>query len=189
MVRIGINGTGRIGRSLLRLAVESTDLAVVAVNDVVDIGTLQRLLRRDSTFGRFPADIHIVDDDMLMVGDHKVAVSAHREPGLIPWSEHGVDVVVESTGRFRTRELAQAHLERAASHPDHPARRFRTGSRVEDQPRLGVLRIRRRLEVQPFDPRVLVVSGEDEIIQLRSPHEPLVVHAGRVDQVTQHLFR
>jgi glyceraldehyde 3-phosphate dehydrogenase len=114
MVRIGINGTGRIGRSLLRLAVESTDLAVVAVNDVVDIGTLQRLLRRDSTFGRFPADIHIVDDDMLMVGDHKVAVSAHREPGLIPWSEHGVDVVVESTGRFRTRELAQAHLDAGA---------------------------------------------------------------------------
>ena len=114
MVRIGINETGRIGRSLLRLAVESTDLAVVAVNDVVDIGTLQRLLRRDSTFGRFPADVHIIDDGMLMVGDHKVAVSAHREPGLIPWSEHGVDVVVESTGRFRTRDLAQAHLDAGA---------------------------------------------------------------------------
>lgn len=114
MVRIGINGTGRIGRALIRLAMESPDLEIAAVNDLIDIAALERLLRRDSTFGRFPAEIHIAGDGVLMVGDQKVAVTAHREPGLIPWSDHGVDVVIESTGRFRTRDLAQAHLEAGA---------------------------------------------------------------------------
>jgi glyceraldehyde 3-phosphate dehydrogenase len=114
MVRIGINGMGRIGRALLRLAAESPDLEVAAVNDVIEIGALERLLRRDSTYGRFPVDVRIAGDGVLVVGDQKVAVTAHREPGLIPWSDHGVDVVIESTGRFRTRELAQAHLETGA---------------------------------------------------------------------------
>jgi glyceraldehyde 3-phosphate dehydrogenase len=114
MVRIGINGTGRIGRALLRLAVDSPDLEVAAVNDLIDIRALERLLRRDSTFGPFPAEVRVAGDGTLVVGDHKVAVTAHREPGLVPWSDHGVDVVIESTGRFRTRESAQAHLDAGA---------------------------------------------------------------------------
>ena len=114
MVRIGINGTGRVGRAFLRLAATSPDLEVVAVNDLVDIRALALLIRRDSTFGRFPADVSVVGDDALVIGDQKIVVTAHREPGLIPWAEHGVDVVVESTGRFRTRDLAQGHLDAGA---------------------------------------------------------------------------
>jgi len=114
MVRIGINGMGRIGRAFLRLAVQSPDLEVVAVNDLLDISALARLVRRDSTFGRFPVDVEIAADDLLLVGGQKVAVKAHREPGQIPWVAYGVDVVIEATGRFRTRDLAQGHLDAGA---------------------------------------------------------------------------
>ncbi|GAA3825514.1 type I glyceraldehyde-3-phosphate dehydrogenase [Nocardioides panacisoli] len=114
MVRIGINGMGRVGRALLRLADQSTDLEVVGVNDLVDVRSLARLVRRDSTFGRFPSSVEAVGDDTLVVGGRKIAVTAHREPGLIPWAELDVDVVVEATGRFRTRELAQGHLDAGA---------------------------------------------------------------------------
>jgi glyceraldehyde 3-phosphate dehydrogenase len=109
MTRVGINGMGRIGRAFLRLAEEDPDLEVVAVNDVADPGTIARLLRRDSTFGRFATDVGL-DQDVLLVGGRKVAVSSVREPSELPWAEHDVDVVVESTGKFRTREAAAGHL-------------------------------------------------------------------------------
>jgi len=114
MVRIGINGMGRVGRSFLRLAAHCPELEVAAVNDVADIHTLQRLLRRDSTFGAFPGDVAVAADDVLLVQGVKVAVSRKAEPSLIPWAEHGVDYVVESSGRFRTREQAQGHLDGGA---------------------------------------------------------------------------
>lgn len=114
MTRVGINGMGRVGRAFLRLAEERADLEVVAINDVADIATLARLLRRDSTFGPFPADIQ-VSGDFLLVGGRKVAVSALREPGQLPWQEHGVEVVIESTGKFRSRETAAGHLDAGAS--------------------------------------------------------------------------
>ena len=114
MVRIGINGMGRVGRAVLRLAAQSPDLEVVAVNDLVDIRALALLVRRDSTYGRFPGEVTVDGDDVLVVGDRKIAVSAHPEPGLIPWAEHGADVVVEATGRFRTRDLAQHHVDAGA---------------------------------------------------------------------------
>lgn len=110
VVRIGINGAGRIGRAFLRLAVQDPVLEVVAVNDVIDITTLRHLLRRDSTFGRFPTDVEVAGDDVLLIGGREVAVTRSAEPGQIDWASHGVDVVLESTGRFRTRELAQGHL-------------------------------------------------------------------------------
>ncbi len=109
MTRVGINGMGRIGRAFLRLAEENEDLEVVAVNDVADPATIARLLRRDSTFGRFATDVQL-DGDVLLVGDRKVAVTSIREPSELPWAEHSVDVVVESTGKFRTREAAAGHL-------------------------------------------------------------------------------
>jgi glyceraldehyde 3-phosphate dehydrogenase len=114
MVRVGINGMGRVGRAFLRLAVETPDLEVVAVNDLVDTQALDRLIRRDTTFGRFPADVRVAGDDFLLVGDKKVRVTAQREPQAIPWADYDVDVVVEATGRFRTRELAQGHLDAGA---------------------------------------------------------------------------
>ncbi len=108
-IRVGINGLGRVGRSYLRRAAQTEDLEVVAVNDVADAVTLQNLLRRDSTFGRFAGEI-VADGDVLLVDGRKIAVSAVREPAELPWAQHDVDVVVECTGKFRTREAAAAHL-------------------------------------------------------------------------------
>ena len=117
-VRIGINGLGRVGRAFLRRTVLSdtlgADLEVVAVNDVADIHTLRNLLRRDSTFGRLEAEVE-VDADFLVVGGRKLSVSSCREPAELPWAALGVDVVVECTGRFRTRAAAAAHLDAGAS--------------------------------------------------------------------------
>ncbi len=108
-IRVAINGLGRVGRSYLRRAAQVEGLEVVAVNDVADVTTLQNLLRRDSTFGRFDGEI-VADGDVLLVNGHKIAVSSERVPAQLPWAEHDVDVVVECTGRFRTREAAAGHL-------------------------------------------------------------------------------
>jgi glyceraldehyde 3-phosphate dehydrogenase len=113
-IRVGINGMGRIGRAYLRYAAGSDDLEVVAVNDITDIETIARLLRRDSTFGPFAHDV-AVSEGTLLVDGHKIAVTAEREPRDIPWAENAVDVVVECTGRFRTRETAAGHLQGGAA--------------------------------------------------------------------------
>jgi glyceraldehyde 3-phosphate dehydrogenase len=113
-IRVGINGMGRVGRAYLRYASGTDDLEVVAVNDVADATMIARLLRRDSTFGRFDKDV-VVSQDMLLVDGNKVAVSALRDPRELPWGEHAVDVVVECTGKFRKREQAAGHLQAGAS--------------------------------------------------------------------------
>jgi glyceraldehyde 3-phosphate dehydrogenase len=113
-VRVGINGFGRIGRSVLRAAHErGADVEVVAVNDLVDRTTLAHLLRYDSVFGRFPADV-VASDGAIEVGGRRVRTLAETDPGKLPWEELEVDVVIESTGRFRTREAAAKHLEAGA---------------------------------------------------------------------------
>jgi glyceraldehyde 3-phosphate dehydrogenase len=108
-VRVGINGMGRIGRAFLRQTVDHPVLEVVAVNDVIPTATLARLLRRDSTWGPFGRAVD-GDEDVLVVGDRKVAVSSMSHPELAPWRAHGVDLVIEATGRFRTREAGASHL-------------------------------------------------------------------------------
>jgi glyceraldehyde 3-phosphate dehydrogenase len=108
-IRVGINGMGRIGREYLRYATTTTDLEVVAVNDIADAATIARLLRYDSTFGPFGKDVD-VSAEALVVDGRKIAVSAVREPSGLDWSAYGVQVVIESTGKFRTRESAAAHL-------------------------------------------------------------------------------
>jgi len=113
-VRVGINGFGRIGRGVLRSAFErESDLEVVAVNDLADTSTLASLLARDSVYGRFPAPVRAADG-AITVGEREVRVLAAQEPGELPWAELGVDVVIESTGRFRTRAAAAAHLDAGA---------------------------------------------------------------------------
>ena len=112
-IRVGINGLGRIGRALLRRAAEGDDLEVVAVNDIADVDSLRRLLRRDSTYGPFAESVE-VDGGDLVIGGRRVAVSAGREPGDLPWGQHDVAVVVECTGKFRTRESAAEHLRAGA---------------------------------------------------------------------------
>jgi glyceraldehyde 3-phosphate dehydrogenase len=114
--KIGINGFGRIGRDYLRYVLGSTetDLEVVAINDVADSATLARLLRFDSTFGPLRRDVEDLGDAIAVDG-HKIAVSSERDPAHLAWRQHGVDIVIESTGKFRTRDAAAAHLSAGAS--------------------------------------------------------------------------
>ena len=108
-IRIAINGFGRIGRDYLRASMHTEDVEVVAINDVTDTVSLARLLRHDSTFGPLDRDVEALDDTLIVDG-RKIAVTAIREPAELPWRDHGVDIVIESTGKFRTREAAGAHL-------------------------------------------------------------------------------
>jgi glyceraldehyde 3-phosphate dehydrogenase len=109
MTRVAINGFGRIGRAYLRSVLDIDDVDVVAVNDVTDTATLARLLRYDSTFGPIGRDV-TDHGDAIAVGGAKIAVTAERDPAKLPWKELEVDVVIESTGKFPTREAAAAHL-------------------------------------------------------------------------------
>ena len=111
-MRIAVNGFGRVGRVFTRIALER-GLEVVAVNDVTDAATLAYLLAHDSTYGRLRGQVEH-SDDALIVDGRKIAVFAQRDPARLPWSQLGVDVVIESTGKFRTGPLAAAHLEAGA---------------------------------------------------------------------------
>ncbi|MGA3148152.1 MAG: type I glyceraldehyde-3-phosphate dehydrogenase [Acidimicrobiales bacterium] len=114
-VRIGINGFGRIGRNFLRAARSmGADLEVVAVNDLTSADTLAHLLRYDSTHGRFGGPVEVVDGSIVL-DTGPIAVLAERDPKALPWDELGVDVVIESTGLFTTRDSAGAHLEAGAT--------------------------------------------------------------------------
>ena len=114
-VRVAINGFGRVGRAALRAAHENgADIEFVAINDLAEGAQLAHLLRRDSVYGRFPGDVELVDD-VLMVDGHELPVLHLGEPARLPWAELDVDVVLECTGRFRTRDAAAAHLEAGAS--------------------------------------------------------------------------
>jgi glyceraldehyde 3-phosphate dehydrogenase len=109
-VRVGINGFGRIGRGVFRAAKQSgADIEWVAVNDLMDPATMAHLLRYDSLFGRYPGTVE-VDGDTLVVDGQAIKVLAERDPGALPWGELGVDVVIESTGLFTSRDAAAKHL-------------------------------------------------------------------------------
>jgi glyceraldehyde 3-phosphate dehydrogenase (phosphorylating) len=112
--RVAINGFGRIGRALVRSALErGADLDIVAVNDVTDPETLAQLLARDSVYGRFPEAV-VASGDTLHIGDRTIRALSEADPAALPWADLDIDVVVESTGRFEKREQAQAHLEAGA---------------------------------------------------------------------------
>ncbi|HEY1277837.1 MAG TPA: type I glyceraldehyde-3-phosphate dehydrogenase [Thermoleophilaceae bacterium] len=113
-VKVAINGFGRIGRGFLRSAHErEADIEIVALNDVADAGTLAALLRHDSVYGRFPGSVESGDGTIAIDGD-EIRVLSESEPASLPWREFDVDVVVECTGRFRTRSEAAQHLEAGA---------------------------------------------------------------------------
>jgi glyceraldehyde 3-phosphate dehydrogenase len=110
--RIGINGFGRIGRQVLKAVNEGgfSDLfEIVAVNDLTSPDTLAHLLKYDSTYGRYDAEIEVVDGG-IRVNDQTVKVFAEKDPASLPWEAEGVDLVVESTGRFTDAEKARAHI-------------------------------------------------------------------------------
>jgi len=113
--RVGINGFGRIGRQSLKAMLERhpNDLEVVAVNDLTDTQTNAHLLKYDSTYGRFPGEVEATADSLIVNG-HTVKVISQRNPAEIPWSDLGVDIVIESTGLFTDASKAAAHLQGGA---------------------------------------------------------------------------
>lgn len=115
-IRIGINGYGRIGRNVLRALYEGDkrkDIQIVAVNDLGDSKTNAHLTRRDTAHGPFPGTV-VVDGDSMIVNGDRIRVLAQRDPSKLPWGELGVDLVLESTGFFASKEKASAHLKGGA---------------------------------------------------------------------------
>ena len=112
-MRVAINGFGRIGRSVFRILNTRDDVDVVAINDIFDKEALVYLLKYDTVMGRFPDNVNL-DGDILMTSQQKVKLIGERVPADLPWDSMGVDVVVESTGIFRTRKQLDAHLSAGA---------------------------------------------------------------------------
>ncbi len=111
-VKIAINGYGRIGRNVLRALYEGgrrSELQIVALNDLGDVNTNAHLTRYDSAHGPFSFDVQVGDDELIVDGD-PIRVCAERDPSKLPWKELGVDIVLESTGFFASKEKASAHL-------------------------------------------------------------------------------
>jgi len=111
--RVAINGFGRIGRNAFKVAFERKDIEIVAINDLTDTKMLAHLLKYDSNYGQFPHKVDF-DDKHVIVDDQKIPVFGERDPKDLPWGEHEVDVVIESTGFFVKSEAAKAHIEAGA---------------------------------------------------------------------------
>ena len=113
-IKVGINGFGRIGRNVLRAAVQNfADIEIVAINDLLEPDYLAYMLRYDSVHGRFKGDVAI-ENGQLVVNGQKIRLTAERDPANLKWGEVGADVVIESTGLFLTKETAQKHLDAGA---------------------------------------------------------------------------
>ncbi len=113
-IRIGINGFGRIGRLVFRIACGRDDIEVVGINDLIDVDYIAYMLRYDSTHGRFAGEVAVADG-ALVVNGRRVRISAERDPAALRWGDVGADVVLESTGLFLTDERARAHINAGAS--------------------------------------------------------------------------
>lgn len=112
-VKVGINGFGRIGRNIFRLALNNKNVEIVAINDLTDADMLAHLLKYDSIHGTLDADIEVTKEG-IVVNDKLIRVSSEAEPENIPWKFAGVDIVIESTGRFINRKDSQKHLDAGA---------------------------------------------------------------------------
>ena len=112
-MRVAVNGFGRIGRSVFRVLNNHKEIDVVAINDIFDKGALVYLLKYDTVMGRFPGNVSL-EGDVLIAGHQRVKLLAERIPEQLPWSEMGVDIVVESTGIFRKRTQLEDHLSAGA---------------------------------------------------------------------------
>ena len=109
MIRVGINGFGRIGRLVFRVAAEKSNIQVVGINDLVDVEYMAYMLKYDSTHGKFNGTVE-VKDGKLVVNGNEIRVTSERNPADLKWSDVGADYVVESTGLFLTKESAQGHI-------------------------------------------------------------------------------
>ena len=114
--RVGINGFGRIGRQVLRAINErhAEALQVVAINDLTDTATNAHMFRYDSSYGIYPGTVEATSDDSIAIDGQEVKVMAERDPSQLPWADHGVDIVVESTGFFTDASAAAGHMEGGA---------------------------------------------------------------------------
>jgi glyceraldehyde 3-phosphate dehydrogenase len=111
--RVAINGFGRIGRNAFKVAFERSDIEIVAINDLTDTKTLAHLLKHDSNYGTYHKDVSFDEHDIIVEGKHIVVLS-ETDPAKLPWAEHKVDVVIESTGFFVDPAKAKAHLDAGA---------------------------------------------------------------------------
>ena len=114
MAKFGINGFGRIGRNVLRAMTQEQVEQVVAINDLTDTKTIAHLLKWDSVHGKFDGEISY-DADHIIVRGHKIRILKERDPGALPWKDLGVDVVLESTGIFTSRDKAALHIEKGGA--------------------------------------------------------------------------
>ncbi|MCJ7665549.1 MAG: glyceraldehyde 3-phosphate dehydrogenase N-terminal domain-containing protein, partial [Actinobacteria bacterium] len=115
-VKVGINGFGRIGRQFFRAKLKqdkNNDVEIVAINDLYPTKTLAHLLKYDSVYGMLDIDIK-AEDDAIIVDGKRIRVTSIKDPAELPWRENGVDVALESTGIFTTKEAAQKHIEAGA---------------------------------------------------------------------------
>ncbi|MFD0871708.1 glyceraldehyde-3-phosphate dehydrogenase [Chlamydia abortus] len=113
MVKVGINGFGRIGRNVFRAAFNNPEVEIVAINDLTDVKMLAHLLKYDTTHGRFEGSVE-AGEGSIIVNGKEVKVFAERDPGNLPWGSLGVEIVVESTGIFTAKEKAEAHMKGGA---------------------------------------------------------------------------
>ena len=109
MIKVAINGFGRIGRNVLKVLLEKRDVSVVAINDITDSKTLAHLLKHDSSYGTYAKDVNATEGEIVVDG-HAIKILAEKEPEKLPWKELGVDVVIESTGFFTKPEDAKKHI-------------------------------------------------------------------------------
>jgi len=114
MKSIGINGFGRIGRCFTRIALERADISVALVNDLSDAQTLVHLLKYDSVHGPLPYSFEVKGDELLFSNGKRIVFTQHKDPKDIPWAAHGVELVLEATGLFLTKEKAGLHLQGGA---------------------------------------------------------------------------
>lgn len=113
MINIAINGFGRIGRQVFKVAFENKNIKIVGINDLADTKTLAHLLKHDTAYGNYDKEVSF-DDKNIVVGGKKFPVFAEKDPGALPWGKLKVDVVLECTGRFRDAESAGLHLKAGA---------------------------------------------------------------------------
>lgn len=109
MVKVGINGFGRIGRNVLRAALGNPEIQIVAINDLTDSKTLAHLLKYDSLLGKLDADV-TAGEGLLVVNGKSITVFSERDPANIPWRQREVDIVIEATGFFTERDKAAVHI-------------------------------------------------------------------------------
>ncbi len=112
-IKVGINGFGRIGRLVFKAMQDDADIEVMAINDITDAKTLAHLLKYDSVHGKYPVSVK-ADGDTLVAGNRKIKIFAEKDPSNLPWGDLGVEIVIESTGIFRTREKMSLHLKAGA---------------------------------------------------------------------------